>query len=164
MSLTADPREPPKLRPGPAMARVSVGWDGTEDVDATRRWLELRLPENGTRTAYQDRAKVLLLAHRTNALPRSPETVLRDNTDCEYPGAISLSSDGTRPLAAVPLAQYRPVSERGIEALLASAVHAAHHGGFRDHGGASGHRARFPVRHATENRALEVAGRGLVPR
>ena len=52
--------------------------------------------------AYVERAANLLLAHRINAVPRLPETVLWGNADSEYPGAVSMSSDGAPPLGSTP--------------------------------------------------------------
>ena len=143
MSLEADPQEPPRLRPGPAMTSVSVGWAGAEDIHAAQRWLRLCLPENGALDAHVERAANLLLARRINAVPRLPETVLWGNADSEYPGAVSMSSDGAPPRAStrVPLAQYRLVADTDMGILLANAVHEARRGSNRGYG-ATAHRAR----------------------
>ncbi len=162
LSLEADPSEPEKLHPGPAMARMSVGWDGTEDTGTVQSWLLLCLPENGTRNAFVERTKSLLLAHRMKPVPRDPETVLWANTDCEYPGAISLSSDGAPPLSsqAVPLAQYSLITERDIGLLLESTVHEAERGSFRGHGGLMQHRARASLSGMRPKIALSKAENG----
>ena len=143
MSLEADPRARPRLGPGTAMARVSVGWTGAEDVHAAQRWLRLCLPENGALDAQIERAANLLLARRVDVVPRLPETVLWGNADREYAGAISMSSDGDPPRAptTVPLTQYRPVTDGDMGILLANAVHEARGGSHRGYG-ATAHRAR----------------------
>ena len=143
MSLEADPQEPPWLRLGPSMASVSVGWTGAEDIHAAQRWLRLCLPESGALEAYFERAANLLLARRINAVSRLPETVLWGNADSEYPGAVSMSSDGAPPLAStsVPLSQYPFVSDADLGVLLANAVHEARAGSNRGYG-VTAHRAR----------------------
>lgn len=143
MSLDADPHNPPGIRPGPAMARVSAGWTGDQDIHAAQRWLSLCLPENGALEAHVERAQNLLMARRINAVPRFPETVLWGNADNEYPGTVSMSSDGAAPLAStpLPLSQYASVTDKDMGILLANAVYEAQRGSHRGFG-ATVHRAR----------------------
>lgn len=161
MSLEADPQEPPRLRPGPSMARVSVAWTGAEDIHAAQRWLRLCLPENGALDAYVERAANLLLAHRINAVPRLPETVLWGNADSEYPGAVSMSSDGAPPLPStpVPLSQYPFVSDADMGVLLANAVHEARAGSNRGYG-VTAHRARASLSGQRPKVSLSTRGDG----
>ena len=161
MSLDADPRNPPAMRPGPALARVSAGWTGEEDIHAAQRWLTLCLPENGALEARVERARNLLAVHRINAVPRFPETVLWGNADNEYPGAVSMSSDGAPPLAAtrVPLSRYAPVTDEDMGILLANAVHEAQRGGHRGFG-ATAHRARSSLSGQRPKISLSTAADG----
>lgn len=147
MSLEADPRKPPEVRGGEAMANVSVGWDGSEDIHAAQRWLRLCLPENGALDAHIERAANQLLARRINVVPRLPETVLWGNADSEYPGAVSMSGDGALPGSAspVPLARYLRVSDADMRVLLANAVHEAMRGTARGTWGDGTSRARLPT-------------------
>lgn len=77
------------LEEGAALRRLSAEWDEPPAMETASLWLEGRLPENGLRPPYEERARERRMALGGGARLSVPEDLLWGNVDAEYPGAVS---------------------------------------------------------------------------